>query len=537
MDETTLPSPDEGSLRSQGAAPCWFLVLAFHPDPRRIGECWRAPVSQCLRINRSEPLLGPAPGDDGPPRSLEDPHVGRDLLSISAVPGGWQLQRRPGRCRVRVDGQELQDSLLLAPGRMRDGLVLLIAHRVVLHLRLASAADVQELAEAPPGTAELLGVSPAACRLRRSLAQAARGTGDVLLLGPTGTGKEVAARTIHSLSSPAAPWVAVNMSVLGPELAAAELFGARRGAYTGAQRDRPGYFQRAAGGTLFLDEIGDTPPSVQAQLLRALQEREVQVLGGAVERVDLRVLAATEVDPSRGGSGFRAALRYRLGACEIRLPEISRRREDIAVIAAHSLRHAVGAGLLAGPAPSLDDLELARWAGCFEELLLRDWPGNIRELLNCLQELIALSGDRLQLPAGLPGARAPLEQAAQWSGRGGAATQAALVREPSQPGIEALSDAQFQQLWSEEGGEITAMARRLGVSRQAIYRRRRGVPGCRLAREIPEAELRSVLQRCAGDAAAAARELNVSLAGLQSLLGEGGARLAGDGGAGQQEDA
>ena len=502
MDDTTLPSPGDAALGLTPAPPRWTLVLAFHPQTDRIGECWSAPLDASLPINRRQPRLA-RPGAEA--RPLGDARIGRELLELRPDDDGWRLQRAPGRCHVRVDGAALRDSLWLPVERLQRGVVLLLAQTVLLHLRLDSASAPEAAAERPvPG---LLGVGTAARRLRAALARAAGSGGDVLLLGPTGTGKEVAARAIHALgAAPGAPWVAVNMSVLSPELAAAELFGVRRGAYTGADRSRPGFFQQAAGGTLFLDEIGDAPATVQPLLLRALQERELQVVGGAVERVQLRVIAATEIDPLRAGSGFRAALRYRFRDGEIHLPPLEARREDIAVIAAHALRREARCGALHWPDERADGRELARWARCFEGLLLRQWPGNVRELLQLVRAIAQRGNGELVVPETLlppgdtPGAAPPPRDSAR--------------KRP----LAAVSDAELADLWVEEGGEITAIARRLGASRGALYRRRRGVPGCRLADEVPVVELRAVLARCDGDTAAAARCLVVSLPGLRARL-------------------
>ena len=156
-------------------------------------------------------------------------------------------------------------------------------------------------------------------KLRRDIAVVAATPLAVLILGESGVGKEWLARAVHACSGRSRqPMVAVNLAAVPVDLAAAELFGSVRGAFTGA-RDRPGAFQRAHGGTLFLDEIADAPVAVQVQLLRALEQGEIQVLGGDAARVDVRVIAAT--DQSVGEErGFRAALRHRLAGYTLYLP-------------------------------------------------------------------------------------------------------------------------------------------------------------------------------------------------------------------------
>ena len=153
--------------------------------------------------------------------------------------------------------------------RLAEGCFLTLADRIVLHLRRIAAGDVAPLRKPPTGG--IFGVSPAAAELRNAIGRAARMPDDVLILGPTGAGKELVAREIHLQSARAsAPWVARNMAAIPEELAAASLFGSRKGAFTGADSHRKGFFQQAAGGTLFLFEICDSPLAIQPLLLRAL---------------------------------------------------------------------------------------------------------------------------------------------------------------------------------------------------------------------------------------------------------------------------
>ena len=283
-----------------------------------------------------------------------------------------------------------------------------------------------------------------------------------------------------------------------------------------------GFFRQAHGGTLFLDEIGDTPPTVQPLLLRALQQREIQVVGGAIERVELRVIAATEIDPDRPENGFRAALRYRLGSCEIRLPALRERREDIGTIAADTLRKSLAERGLRWQTDVLEPREVARWARCFESLLLRDWPGNIRELLHRVGEIAALSDRELREPDGL---WLRESAASPWIAGTGDAEDRAADAEPasgrrSAVDLTTISDEEFSAVWYACRGEVTAVAQHFGVSRAAIYRRRRGLPGCRLARDVPRSELLAALNAQKGDINATASALGVSVSGLRVHLSD-----------------
>ncbi|MBK7580678.1 MAG: sigma-54-dependent Fis family transcriptional regulator [Myxococcales bacterium] len=193
----------------------------------------------------------------------------------------------------------------------------------------------------------------------------------VLILGETGTGKEVIARLVHEASGRGGPFVALNCAAVPSELVDAELFGHARGAFSGAAKDRTGLFRTAHGGTLFLDEIGEMPAAVQAKLLRTLETGEVRPVGDDHSlTVDTRVVAATnrEVDQLIESGSFRGDLLHRLAGLRIRLPPLRERREDVPLLA-QAFALAVGAEV--SPA-------------AFERLMLHPWPGNVRELRNVI---------------------------------------------------------------------------------------------------------------------------------------------------------
>jgi DNA-binding NtrC family response regulator len=216
--------------------------------------------------------------------------------------------------------------------------------------------------------------------------RAASSPATVLLLGESGTGKEVLARHIHQASARASgPFIAVNCAVLGPTLAESELFGHERGAFTGAQKSKPGRIEMAASGTLFLDELGELPLEVQAKLLRVLQERQFERVGGTrTLEADIRIIAATNVDLKRSVEDrtFREDLYYRLNVVSIRLPPLRDRREDIDALVTHALEKS---GREVGR-PKMT-ISPAAWA------LLRSygWPGNVRELRNVIERALVLA--------------------------------------------------------------------------------------------------------------------------------------------------
>ena len=236
--------------------------------------------------------------------------------------------------------------------------------------------------------AEIIAVSPAMVEVFRLMEAAGFSSIPVLIEGETGTGKELVARGIHRASARGdAPFVAVNCAALPEALLESELFGHRRGAFTGATDDQPGLFRAAKGGVILLDEIGEMPLAMQAKLLRVVQENEVTPIGDTrPSKVDVRVISATNRDlkAALATRAFRQDLYYRLAGFPIRLPPLRERREDIPFLAARFLelaseRHHKS---LHGFESSVIDL-LSRF----------DWPGNVRELQNEIERAVALATD------------------------------------------------------------------------------------------------------------------------------------------------
>ena len=351
--------------------------------------------------------------------------------------------------------------------------------------------------------------------LRAALRRIARVPDDVLLIGPTGTGKELAARALHACSPMhRGPWVPVNMAAVPAELAAASLFGVKRGAYTGAQTHREGYFQQARDGVLFLDEVGDTPEPLQPQLLRALQEREVQVLGGAVERVNLRVIAATEHEPET----LRSALRHRLGTQELRLPALAERREDLGLLLRAVFEEYAARDGRRWAVEDASCAELARWVRLVELFLIYPWPGNVRELRAVSAQIHASSAPGLSVPASV---LARLRSAHDVAPAGDEQAPAIREQSPERASLAHMSDAAFEAAWREAHCEVTRMARNLAVSRAAIYRRLKSSSSCRLANDVPLGELLATLDECRGDLVSTARQLGISRRALAARLRAG----------------
>ncbi len=264
-----------------------------------------------------------------------------------------------------------------------------IALRREIEAHGRSKATIHLLVE--EGRAErdaFIGESPALQRVREQIAQVAPTDSTVLIQGETGTGKELVARAIHEKSARRErPLIKVNCAALPRELVESELFGHERGAFTGAVQQRRGRFELADGGTLFLDEVGELPPEAQAKLLRVLQEREFERIGGAhTMRVDVRVITATNRDlrAEVGASRFRADLYFRLDVFPIVVPPLRERRDDIPRLREHcAARTARKLGrTLEGVSPTF--IESAR---------AYPWPGNVRELENLVERALIMCRD------------------------------------------------------------------------------------------------------------------------------------------------
>ena len=254
-------------------------------------------------------------------------------------------------------------------------------------IQLPAQQPAAHAAAAPDPAWQLLGESAAMQEVRAQIQRLARSMAPVSIAGESGSGKELAARLIH-LSGPRAaqPFVAVNCGAIPEALMEAEFFGHRKGAFTGADHDREGFFQAASGGTLFLDEVADLPLAMQVKLLRAIQEKRVRKVGATVEEaVDARIISATHQDLAQcvAAGRFRQDLYYRLNVIDLKLPALRERLEDIPVLAEAILaRLARRAGM--GQAPRLASVTL-RYLQSYR------FPGNVRELENMLERALAFS--------------------------------------------------------------------------------------------------------------------------------------------------
>jgi DNA-binding NtrC family response regulator len=322
-----------------------------------------------------------------------------------------------------------------------------------------SARRHREVPSIPASSNGLATRSPAMQEAWRILQRAARSDCTVLVLGESGVGKEVAVRFLHERSNRAdKPFVAVHCAALPDALLESELFGYERGAFTGASTRKPGRLELAEGGTLFLDEIGDTSPSTQVKLLRVLQERTYERLGGlSTIKANVRFVAATHRDIGTmvEGGAFREDLFYRLSVCPVRLPPLRERRDDIVPFAEHFARLHGQPGSPVVFEPAALDL-----------LADQPWPGNVRQLQNLVERMVLLSdGPTIGRDAVADelarGSTPPPPLAAEAGTEASGTTLEAKRRDAEREAVtKALERA---------GGNRTQAARVLGVSRRTLY--------------------------------------------------------------------
>jgi transcriptional regulator with GAF, ATPase, and Fis domain len=305
--------------------------------------------------------------------------------------------------------------------------------------------------------------------------QVAQTSSTVLLRGETGTGKEMVARAIHINSArESRPFVRVNCAALAPGVLESELFGHEKGAFTGAVARRLGRFELADGGTLFLDEVGDLPVDVQVKLLRVLQEREFERVGGAeTVKVDVRVISATHRDLETliASNEFREDLYYRLNVFPIMLPPLRERPGDIALLCEHFIQKY---------AQSIGKRVRGLDPGAVASLTAYSWPGNVRELENVIERAMILARGSELTAADLEFSRRPLSAAAiaptSLSTGGGGFRTTTPVRDGGRPLHERLSEQERGEIITaieQAQGNIALAARTLGINRSTLYYRLR----------------------------------------------------------------
>jgi DNA-binding NtrC family response regulator len=389
-----------------------------------------------------------------------------DGLGIDLLPR--LLEALPGLGVIMMTGQH---DLELAIRAIRCGAADFV-HKPIKTATLRTAVDrvlaskrtqdADRLPRAPVG--DLIGRSDAMLAVSKQIALSAASAATVLIQGESGTGKEVVARLIHAHSGRPGPFVAVNCAAIVATLLESELFGHEKGAFTGADRAKPGRFELATDGTLFLDEIAELAAPLQAKLLRALQERTVERVGSTRSiAVNARIIAATHQDllTLAGQGDFREDLAYRLNVIHVALPPLRERLDDIPLLAGALLEKAARDNGRAVP-------RLTR--GALDRLQGHPWPGNVRELENVLTQAMVLARDGVVTEEHLQ-----LRQALPQSGTSGDGAEAATgQREASGQPLRSLAEVEadhIQRVLDSTGGHKGRSCEILGISRPALDRK------------------------------------------------------------------
>jgi sigma-54 dependent transcriptional regulator, acetoin dehydrogenase operon transcriptional activator AcoR len=450
--ETGRPMDDTFSLTNASARdeirPAPHLFLEMECDRPLVGPArWRLSGLDRVHLGRGQAR-----------RTQRQPHE----LAIE-IPDGWmsvehaELQRVDGKWIARDQGSKngmFLDGEPVREAELADGDLLQLGH-TFFRFRAgvpANGAPTFDFGSQSSAIGPLSTLSIAFEAVMQRADAAAQSRIPVLLLGETGTGKEVLARRIHAQSGRKGSLVAVNCGAIPPNLVEAELFGHKKGAFSGAAQDRPGWVRTSDGGTLFLDEIGDLPFPAQAAFLRVLQESEVMPVGGQrPEPIDLRVIAATHQDLHRlvQEDRFRQDLLARLEGLTLKLPPLREHPEDLPLLMVVLLRKL---------APERPDVKLTPAAA--EAILNHDWPLNIRELEHALSRALALSGISLtgSVPIDIPHLPETLLKAS------GPRPTRELTPQ------EARHRDQLVDLFREHGGNLSAVARSLQKGRTQIMR-------------------------------------------------------------------
>jgi len=433
----TLESSQRG-LDTSADGP-FALTLVYGDGGRQPLESRTLPPAG-LVIGRGLPVFGGQP--------LEGRALSRRHAAIEQRGGRWMVRDLESRNGVLLNGARIEREAPLSPGDvLRVGELLLVFGRGRLSLR---------------NDPRFIGRTRGVEQLRQDIKAIAPHNHAVLVQGETGTGKELAARLLHDASGRRGAIVALNCAALPEGTIESELFGHKKGAFTGADRDKKGLFQAASGGTLFLDELGELPLALQGKLLRTLETGQIRPVGSTEETsVDVRVVSATNRDlPAMVREGtFRADLFARVAQWTVALPPLRERREDIPLLVKHLLKRLDAGGRVL-------DITLA------QALLLHPWWLNVRGLHNALASAVVLCPEGpLQLVPALEATlrtyrelnEAPLAPAAP--SPSAPPPSAPPAARGSRPDREALVAA-----LSESQGKIAAAARALGTSRMQIYR-------------------------------------------------------------------
>ncbi|HVV52511.1 MAG TPA: sigma 54-interacting transcriptional regulator [Polyangia bacterium] len=513
-DDTLTVSPLDSLTGNSGLLSTPAFTIVWHPHLDRIGQI--APLTNLVEVDvahvsRSEPLFFPPGAETGEP--LAHRFISKSpILQVSFKRGTFELQRLQDD-HVEVDGELLAAPRRISEADLRGGMIITLARRIVLCLHSVHFP----ISRSP--TLGLLGTSDAIEDVRRSVTRQAPKDDLVLLRGESGTGKELAASALHHAGPRAGrPFIVKNMSLLGRERAEADLFGHKKGAFTGAIADSPGLFRAASRGTVFLDEIGELAPEVQPMLLRVLDDKQVQPVGATESvQVDVRVVAATDakLEKAVAEHRFHGALHKRLkSAFPINLPPLRERREDVGVLLLHLLRKQL-------PNPSVlqrlqdTDARVRPWLSARDVAAVARSPldANVRSLLALARRLADAIDDGPKADT-----HAIVSEFLQESATPDLVRPVQPADDHSTPTPITFDEERITAALEKAGWQRLKAAELLGVSRRTFYRWLDRDAHLRQLLDADPEELKRQLAAVGGDIDRLAADLGTTPAVLRRLL-------------------
>lgn len=510
----------------------YALTIAYHHDWTRIGATAYLDVLRQgtpASVSRTEPAFR-FPFTDTT-FTLDDRYVSRKPLSIQQLNGRLLITPHPEGTEVRIDSVITRAPTYVFEEKLQTGVVIEMGRRVILVLHSLSPDRNSDQMH------RMLGVSEGIENVRRAIDRVGDLNVPVLIRGETGTGKELVASALHNASPRAnKPMLAVNVGAIPESLAIAELFGARKGSFTGSTKDKPGYFVQAHGSTLFLDEIGDAADEVQVALLRTLETGEVRPVGASETiQVDVRLVAATDADleSKMKSQDFRNPLLQRLAGFEIWLPPLAQRRADIGLLLAEFLRFELAAINEDRHWQQLTPESENLWYSFFLHALDFFWPGNIRQMRNVARQVAIhnrltsftsiptrIDGMLQERPkvAVLPETGAPIQQEDTPVPPMAGESEESCSQPRRKPST--VDEAELVETLEAQRWDLKHTADVLNISRAALYKMIEANPNVRKAGDISVEELTRAYQHCNGDLDLMVDALKVSRAALKRRINE-----------------
>lgn len=495
--DTLSPAYSRGKRHSLKDRLIPVLSIIWHENPDMIGAI--APLewdnTLCARLSRLQPVFQTLREEDA--ASLNDARVSRsDILIEKLTDRQFAFTPPESPMSVKINKTTITKRTIVELDAKGEDIIITLSGRISLSLFMAPVSPAT-LLEQKYG---LFGISPQIARIRNHIGQVSKSALNVMIYGETGTGKEVVAQALHAHSQRAArKMLAVNMAGLTPSLATSELFGVKKGAYTGADCDTRGFLEEAHGSSLFLDEIGDTTPETQTMLLRAIETGIYRRLGDDQDRAaNIRFIAATDkqLGTEAQSEDFNQPLRMRLEGDVLRLPPLRHRRSDIGLLVKAFLQEK------RSDLPHIDIKDVSPFL--IFDMIFYDWPGNVRELRNAVHKIrcgipvsfeasdAQKSGDTKSLPK-----RRRRQQ----------------YRHPSSISEKELIDALNRSQWV-----IKDAAAMLGVSRPALYDIMARSSKVREINDIRPEEIRRIMKAFPGDIGSWARQLHVGRESLKKRI-------------------